>query len=153
MENKSFTFEIDEKEKYLVSNEYKPTKIPTPILYHKIFIENANNNSSGYIIKEQVGKGGASVVYKGIIKDTNETIIIKELKTNNLYKVKREVNILKICKNIPNVIRLLDFFVNDDCYYLLFPYYNCNSSRTIFYNFTQVEIKIFIKKHLTLLIC
>ena len=148
MDNKSFMFEIEEKEKYIVSKLYKPTKIPTQILYHKIFIENANNTSSGYVIKEQIGKGGASVVYKGVIKDTDETIIIKELKTNNLYKVKREVNILKLCKNIPNVIQLLDFFVNDDCYYLLFPYYNCNSSRTIFYNFTSVEIKIFMKKFL-----
>ena len=148
MDNKSFNFEIEDKEKYVLSTIYKATKIPTQILYHKIFIENANNNSAGYIIKEQIGKGGASVVYKGVIKDTDETIIIKELKTNNLYKVKREVNILKLCKNIPNVIQLLDFFVNDDCYYLLFPYYNCNSSRNIFYNFTSVEIKIFLKKFL-----
>ena len=87
MDNKSFTFEIEDKEKYVLSKIYKQTKIPTQILYHKIFIENANNNSSGYVIKEQVGKGGASVVYKGVIKDKDETIIIKELKTNNLYKV------------------------------------------------------------------
>ena len=41
MDNKSFNFEIEDKEKYVLSKIYKPTKIPTQILYHNIFIENA----------------------------------------------------------------------------------------------------------------
>ena len=70
------------------------------------------------------------------------------MKTNNINKLIREVNILKLTKGIPNVIRLLDFFKNDDNYYLVFPYYNCLSTRTIFYGFTAMEIKIFMLKFL-----
>lgn len=152
MESKGFIFDVEDKEKYVISKikneDTKHINLSNDILYHKSFLEKASNNTTCYIMKEQIGKGGASVVYKGNIKDTDEVVVIKELKTVNLYKVKREVNILNICKNIPNVIHLHDFFIHDNSYYLLFPYYNCQTSRTIFYNFTLIEIKIFMRKFL-----
>ena len=148
----SFIFEIEDKEKYIVPKESKYrfalTNLNKNIIYHKKFIEDAKNTTTNYVADEIIGKGGASVVYKGINKDNNEKIIIKELKTNNINKLIREVNILKLTKGIPNVIRLLDFFKNDDNYYLVFPYYNCLSTRTIFYGFTAMEIKIFMLKFL-----
>lgn len=148
----SFTFEIEDKEKYIVPKESKYkfaiSSLNKSIIYHKKFIEDAKNTTTNYIAEEIIGKGGASVVYKGINKDNNEKIIIKELKTNNINKLIREVNILKLTKGIPNVIRLLDFFKNEDNYYLVFPYYNCLSSRSIFYGFTMMEIKIFMQKFL-----
>jgi len=148
----SFTFEIEDKEKYIVPKETKYklaiSNLNKNIIYHKKFIEDAKNTTTNYIADEIIGKGGASVVYKGVNKDNNEKIIIKELKTNNINKLIREVNILKLTKGIPNVIRLLDFFKNDDNYYLVFPYYNCLSTRTIFYGFATMEIKIFMYKFL-----
>ena len=148
----SFIFEIEDKEKYIVPKESKYrfalTNLNKNIIYHKKFIEDAKNTTTNYVADEIIGKGGASVVYKGINKDNNEKIIIKELKTNNINKLIREVNILKLTKGIPNVIRLLDFFKNDENYYLVFPYYNCLSTRTIFYGFTAMEIKIFMLKFL-----
>ena len=145
-----FIFEIDEKEKFILARNHKfaSGKLTNNILFHKNFIEGANNASTNYVTDGEIGKGGASVVYKGINKDNGEKIIIKELKTNNLNKLIREVNILKLCKNIPRTIKLLDFFKNDDNYYLVFPYYNCQPTRTIFINFTLVEIKIFMYKFL-----
>ena len=124
------------------------TNLNKSIIYHKKFIEDAKNTTTNYVADEIIGKGGASVVYKGVNKDNNDKIIIKELKTNNINKLIREVNILKLTKGIPNVIRLLDFFKNDDNYYLVFPYYNCLSTRTIFYGFAAIEIKIFMYKFL-----
>jgi casein kinase II subunit alpha len=148
----TFTFEIEDKEKYIVPKEIKYkfalTNLNKSIIYHKKFIEDAKNTTTNYVADEIIGKGGASVVYKGINKDNNEKIIIKELKTNNINKLIREVNILKLTRGIPNVIRLLDFFKNDDNYYLVFPYYNCLSSRSIFYGFAMMEIKIFMQKFL-----
>ena len=148
----SFTFEIEDKEKYIVPKETKYkfalTNLNKNIIYHKKFIEDAKNTTTNYVADEIIGKGGASVVYKGVNKDNNDKIIIKELKTNNINKLIREVNILKLTKGIPNVIRLLDFFKNDDNYYLVFPYYNCLSTRTIFYGFAAMEIKIFMYKFL-----
>lgn len=148
----SFTFEIEDKDKYIVpkENKYKfaLTNLNKNIIYHKKFIEDAKNTTTNYIADEIIGKGGASVVYKGVNKDNNEKIIIKELKTTNINKLIREVNILKLTKGIPNVIRLLDFFKNEDNYYLVFPYYNCLSTRTIFYGFATIEIKIFMYKFL-----
>jgi casein kinase II subunit alpha len=146
----SFTFEIEDKDKYIVPKEmkykYALTNLNKNIIYHKKFIEDAKNTTTNYVADEIIGKGGASVVYKGVNKDNDEKIIIKELKTNNINKLIREVNILKLTKGIPNVIRLLDFFKNDDNYYLVFPYYNCLPTRTIFYGFTTMEIKIFMYK-------
>ena len=148
----SFTFEIEDKERYIVPKETKYrfalTNLNKSIIYHKKFIEDAKNTTTNYIADEIIGKGGASVVYKGVNKDNNDKIIIKELKTNNINKLIREVNILKLTKGIPNVIRLLDFFKNDDNYYLVFPYYNCLSTWTIFYGFAAIEIKIFMYKFL-----
>ena len=148
----SFTFEIEDKERYIVPKETKYrfalTNLNKSIIYHKKFIEDAKNTTTNYVADEIIGKGGASVVYKGVNKDNNDKIIIKELKTNNINKLIREVNILKLTKGIPNVIRLLDFFKNDDNYYLVFPYYNCLSTRTIFYGFAAIEIKIFMYKFL-----
>ena len=148
----SFTFEIEDKERYIVPKESKYrfalTNLNKNIIYHKKFIEDAKNTTTNYIADEIIGKGGASVVYKGVNKDNNEKIIIKELKTTNINKLIREVNILKLTKGIPNVIRLLDFFKNDENYYLVFPYYNCLPTRTIFYGFAAMEIKIFMYKFL-----
>ena len=148
----SFTFEIEDKEKYIVPKEtkykYAISNLNKNIIYHKKFIEDAKNTTTNYVADEIIGKGGASIVYKGINKDNDEKIIIKELKTNNINKLIREVNILKLAKGIPNVIRLLDFFKNDENYYLVFPYYNCLTTRTIFYGFTIMEIKIFMYKFL-----
>lgn len=146
----SFTFEIDEKEKFIIPkiNKFASTNINNKILFHKNFIEDANNNTTNYVAEEIIGKGGASVVYRGVNKDNGENVIIKELKTTNLNKLIREVNILKMSKGVPRVIRLLDFFKNEDNYYLVFPYYNCQMSRVIFNNFTLLEIKVFMYKFL-----
>jgi len=148
----SFVFEIDEKEKFILpkDNKYKfaSSKLNPNIIFHKNFIEDANNATTNYVAEEIIGKGGASVVYKGTNKDTGDEVIIKELKTTNLNKLIREVNILKMTRGIPRVIKLLDFFKNDENYYLVFPYYNCQASRSIFYNFTLFEIKVFMFKFL-----
>jgi len=146
----SFTFEIEDKEKYILPKEnkykYANSNMNKNIIYHKKFIEDVKNTSTNYVAEDVVGRGGASVVYKGINKDNGEKIIIKELKTTNINKLIREVNILKLSKGTPNVIKLLDFFKNEDSYYLVFPYYNCLPTRTIFNGFTLMEIKIFMYK-------
>jgi casein kinase II subunit alpha len=148
----SFTFEIEDKEKYTVPSEtkykYALINLNKNIIYHKKFIEDTKKITTNYVVDEIIGKGGASVVYKGLNTDNNEKIIIKELKTTNINKLIREVNILKLTKDIPNVIRLLDFFKNNENYCLVFPYYNCLPTRTIFYGFTAIEIKIFMYKFL-----
>ena len=144
----SFIFEIDEKEKFILARNHKfaSGKLTNNVLFHKNFIEGSNKASVNYVQEEAIGKGGASVVYKGVNKDNGEKIIIKELKTTNLNKLIREVNILKLCKNVPRVIKLLDYFKNEDNYYLVFPYYNCQPTRNIYINFTLFEIKIFMYK-------
>jgi len=145
-----FLFEIDEKEKFVLARHHKFSSgnLAHNVIFHKNFIEDAGNATTNYVAEEIIGKGGASVVYKGTNKDNNEKIIIKELKTNNLNKLIREVNILKLCKGVPRVIKLLDFFKNEENYYLVFPYYNCQPTRSIFYNFTLMEIKVFMQKFL-----
>lgn len=148
----AFLFEIEDRDNYMMprDDKYKfaSKDLNSNVIFHKKFIEDAKNKSTNYVVEQVVGKGGASVVYKGENKDKKESVIIKELKTTNLNKLIREVNILRISKGIPRVIKLLDFFKSDDNYYLVFPYYNCMPTRTVFYNFSLVEIKIFMYKFL-----
>ena len=151
----AFLFEIEDINSYVMprDDKYKfaSQELNSNIIFHKKFLEDAKNKSTNYVVDKVIGKGGASVVYKGENKDKGECVIIKELKTTNLNKLIREVNILRVSKGIPRVIKLLDFFKSDDNYYLVFPYYNCMPTRTVFYNFSLVEIKIFMYKFLVTL--
>lgn len=143
-----FNFDIEDREKYVLPKlkkyRFATSNMEKKIVFHKGFMEDAKNTTTNYTADEVIGKGGASVVYRGINKDTDEKVIIKELKTTNINKLIREVNILKICRGIPRVIKLLDFFKNNDNYYLVFPYYNTLPTRSVFYNFGITEIKIFM---------
>ena len=147
----SFKFEIDEKEKYIISkyNRYASVNLSQNIIFHKNFIEDNNKNITEYECIETKARGGASVVYIGINNSTGEKVIIKKLKTTNIISLRREVNILKMCRGFPRIIRLLDFFGDDDDYnYLVFPYYECLDTRTVFGTFSFIEMKIFMKNFL-----
>jgi len=150
-----FNFEFDEKKSYIISQDTTLKFINSNkhknILYHnKIVNQPAYENSlTRYIIEKKINKGGSSIVYQGIDSITNEKIIIKELQSANINKLNREINILDICRTIPNTIKLIDFYKKDDMYYIIFPYIECPQSRTQFYNFNNNEIKIFMKTILT----
>lgn len=145
-----FHFVVDDKsiipkQKNLKYVNFKRDK---DILYHRKILNNTNiiiNDKDQYIISNQLDKGGASEVYLGKNIETNEDIIIKKLDTKTIEKIFREVNILEICKDIPNTIKMLDIYQRDDIYYLIFPYYNCENTRRVFDTFDENDTKIFMK--------
>ena len=148
----SFNFQVDKKEQFIIPKQnkyrYASNKYSKEVLYHRSFRDNVSNNTKNYEALEKVGKGGASSVYKGVDNDTGKEIIIKELKTANLSKLIREVNILTVSKGIKHVVPLIDFFKNSDVYYLVFPYLKVEQTRAVFYKFSRIEIKVFMYKFL-----
>ena len=75
-------------------------------------VMNYQNIFDKYILKEVVGKGKFSTVYRAIDKNNERTVAIKIidkriLKLNELDLLKTEIDILKICQH-PYVIRLYE---------------------------------------------
>ena len=148
----SFDFEIDNKIQYIVpKNEklrYASNNIEKNILYHKSFfklnLKTFQKNYNYYENKNKLSQGGASLVFLATDIRNNNKVVLKELKTTNITKLKREINILNILKKNDFVIPLLDICYSDENFYLVFPYVNCKPTRTLFYKFDRNEAKIFM---------
>jgi len=133
------------KNRIEVLEEYN--NIPYDLLYHNVCLIEISKRTQ-YAFMDRVNKGGTSLIYQGMNRDKQEVIIIKELKTTVVKKVFREINILEILKEHPNIIKLDGFFKKKGNYYLAFPFIKSEMQRRIFYNFNLEEAKIFMKKFL-----
>lgn len=79
-----------------------------------------------YRLSDELGKGAFSVVRKAIDNETGAYVAIKcvsraQLTENDIRSFKQEVEILKRVQH-RNIIKFLDFFEDDDCYYLVMEY-------------------------------
>lgn len=148
----SFNFQVDKKEQFIIPKQnkyrYASNKYSKEILYHRDLKKKISKSPRDYDTQDKIGKGGASSVYKAIDNETGEEVIIKELKTGNFSKLIREVNILNISKGINHVVPLIDFFKNNDVYYLVFPYLKVDQTRAVFYKFSRLDVKVFMYKFL-----
>ena len=74
-----------------------------------------------------LGEGMTSIVYEGVITDTNEKVAVKiinkkhKIKKVDIY-IKNEINILNLLSKYDNFIKLLDSIEDEDKYYLIFEY-------------------------------
>eukprot|EP01130_Rhizamoeba_saxonica_P018482 TRINITY_DN925_c1_g1_i1.p1 TRINITY_DN925_c1_g1~~TRINITY_DN925_c1_g1_i1.p1 ORF type:complete len:458 (-),score=129.19 TRINITY_DN925_c1_g1_i1:38-1411(-) len=78
--------------------------------------------SECYTLSNELGRGGFSIVRKGIKNGTNEEFAIKiiEMNTNEdeIELLRREIDIMQRLEH-PNIIKLLDVFEEDDYMYLV----------------------------------
>ena len=75
---------------------------------------------SGYKLDTLIGRGGQGEVYNGKRKrDEREVIIKKVNKTNSRNKIPTEIKLLGKVQNIEGVIKMLDFIIKKDCYYIV----------------------------------
>ena len=85
-----------------------------------------------YILENQIGKGHFGVVYLGMNKISNLKVAIKILNKENMdetdiFLVKKEIEILKICKNIGRVVHLYNHYETAKKFFLVFEYCSGNS--------------------------
>jgi len=85
------------------------------------------NNKYRVCLSKILGDGMTSVVYEGIISDTNEKVAVKIInKKHKIKKVdiytKNEISILNLLSTYDNFIKLLDSIEDEDKYYLIFEY-------------------------------
>ena len=117
-------------------------------------VMNYQNILDKYILKEIVGKGKFSTVYRAIDKTNNKTVAIKIidkriLKLNELDLIKTEIDILKICQH-PYVIGLYEVIETYGHIDIVLEY--CKISNLYQYlhnkdfNLTEYEIVTYIHK-------
>lgn len=76
-----------------------------------------------YIFNEKdiIGKGGFSIVYKGINKNNNDLVAIKVDKKKKYNK--KESIIYDLLKNENNIIKKINYFEDENSSYLILPLY------------------------------
>ncbi|EGV63102.1 hypothetical protein PSN45_004632 [Yamadazyma tenuis] len=79
---------------------------------------------------EQVGKGGFGVVYRGLIKTTNEEVAIKQIDLENdqtdLYEINKEIQIISECR-LPQITRFMGCFVKNYKLWVIMEFVNGGS--------------------------
>jgi len=93
-----------------------------------------------YTLKEQIAKGGFSVVFTASpVSDEEKTYAVKvidrkKVKDKDVQSVFREVEIMKELREMPNVITVVDFFDEPEYLYIVQSY---ASGGNLFYRLTQ----------------
>ena len=77
---------------------------------------------SDYELYEMIGKGGQGEVFNAKRKSDGLSVVIKKvIKTNSRSrnKIPTEIKLLKRVQNIEGVIKMLDFIIEEDFYYIV----------------------------------
>ena len=142
-------FNIEAYEKMIngPKNEDKIETVKDPALFYineKIHL----GDISKYEVNAKIGRGRYSEVYSGIIKNTNEKVVIKILKPVNKNKIKREVVILKYLKDCPNSVHLIDITKGEatEIYCLIYNNISGHELKLFSIKMTPEDLKLYIYK-------
>ena len=128
-------------------NEGKIETVKDPALFY--INQDINlGDISKYEVNAKIGRGRYSEVYSGIIKNTDNKVVIKILKPINKNKIKREVVILKYLKDCPNSVHLLDITKGEatDIYCLIYNNISGHELKLFSINITPEDLKLYIYK-------
>jgi len=87
--------------------------------------KNSNFFDDVYDIDQLINEGSYGTVFKAFHKGTNELFAVKivdRVSQNADTVILREVSMLHDLKDIPNVVQLVDFFIDDDHMYIVQDY-------------------------------
>lgn len=82
-----------------------------------------------YVLGAQLGSGGFGVVYKGVRKETHDTVAIKVIQKqrpgsneeHHLRQVQNEIAVMTYLDH-PNVVQLFEVLETDDAFHLIMEY-------------------------------
>ena len=128
-------------------NEGKIDTVKDPALFY-INQDISLGDISKYEVNAKIGRGRYSEVYSGIIKNTDNKVVIKILKPVNKNKIKREVVILKYLKDCPNSVHLIDITKGEatDIYCLIYNNISGHELKLFSINITPEDLKLYIYK-------
>jgi len=75
-----------------------------------------------YHIYEEIGRGGFSIVHRGVDISTGKEVAIKIISKKHEMSsesLQRELDIMRLVKDCPQVVSLIDVFENDEKYYIV----------------------------------
>ncbi|OHT10488.1 CAMK family protein kinase [Tritrichomonas foetus] len=111
---------------YIIHNKMQDPSINVDI-ENQTIIDSLPFTKNGYRFTQLIGKGGFSVVFK-VIKESNDHIfaakvihLAHEKRSNGLNLASAEIESLKKL-NHPNIIKLYDFFEEDDYKFLILQF-------------------------------
>ena len=99
-----------------------------------------------YEVIKKIGRGKYSEVYDGINIANNQRCVIKILKPVKKAKIRREIKILQILSNGPNIVKLLDV-VRDPLSKtpsLIFEHVDNTDFRTLYPTFNDFDVRFYL---------
>merc|ERR1712228_1101706 len=85
---------------------------------------------SKYTVKEQLGKGGFGVVYSAVRRSDGLEVAVKEVSKDEKVmlgsdNIPLEVALMQQVQDVPGVIKLLDYFEMNHCYFIVMERLHC----------------------------
>merc|ERR1712226_1163857 len=85
---------------------------------------------SKYTVKEQLGKGGFGVVYSAVRRSDGLEVAVKEVSKDEKVmlgsdNMPLEVALMQQLQDVPGVIKLLDYFEMNHCYFIVMERFHC----------------------------
>merc|ERR1712203_1327416 len=83
-----------------------------------------------YIVKEQLGKGGFGVVYSAERRSDGMEVAVKEVSKDEKVMIGEdniplEVALMQQLQDVPGVIKLLDYYEMNHCYFIVMERFQC----------------------------
>jgi len=83
-----------------------------------------------YTVKEQLGKGGFGVVYSAVRRSDGLEVAVKEVSKDEKVmlgsdNMPLEVALMQQLQDVPGVIKLLDYFEMNHCYFIVMERFHC----------------------------
>merc|ERR1712172_123727 len=83
-----------------------------------------------YTVKEQLGKGGFGVVYSAVRRSDGLEVAVKEVSKDEKVmlgsdNIPLEVALMQQLQDVPGVIKLLDYFEMNHCYFIVMERFHC----------------------------
>ena len=84
---------------------------------------------SQYMVKEQLGKGGFGVVYAAVRRSDGMEVAVKEVSKDERVvvgpnSIPLEVALMQQVQDVPGVIRFIDYFDMQHCFYIVMERFN-----------------------------
>merc|ERR1712088_393940 len=77
-----------------------------------------------YTVKEQLGKGGFGVVYSAVRRSDGLEVAVEEVMLGS-DNMPLEVALMQQLQDVPGVIKLLDYFEMNHCYFIVMERFHC----------------------------
>ena len=83
-----------------------------------------------YLLKEKLGEGGFGLVYSAVRRSDNLEVAVKEVRKDEkviLYdgNLPLEVALMQQLQEVPGVIKFIDYFDMEDCFYIVMERLHC----------------------------